>query len=300
MCIAFWLLETHPQFRFLLALNRDEVHSRPTQAVHWWEEENADIVGGKDCVAGGTWLASSATGRLAFVTNFREPTSIPEAKSRGNLITRFLKSSKTPMEFAQEVAQEGEEYNGFNLILMDLCSGKIAYVTNRAEGTSCSVKEVSPGMHVLSNAQLDTPWPKVQRMRCKFEELLQKFGQDEIPETQIIENIMKDTVHADRTMLPITGCDPDWEYELSPIFIETESDRGPYGTRSMVVLSLKPTGQLTFYEQYLEEGKWKEHKLTYEIKLDKLNCESKVLTDEMEGHRLVAGLSHFPAQQLVE
>lgn len=65
------------------------------------------------------------------------------------------------MEFAQEVAQEGEEYNGFNLILMDLCSGKIAYVTNRAEGTSCSVKEVSPGMHVLSNAQLDTPWPKV-------------------------------------------------------------------------------------------------------------------------------------------
>lgn len=67
------------------------VFIRPTQAVHWWEEENADIVGGKDCVAGGTWLASSATGRLAFVTNFREPTSIPEAKSRGNLITRFLK-----------------------------------------------------------------------------------------------------------------------------------------------------------------------------------------------------------------
>lgn len=64
----------------------------------------------------------------------------------------------------------------------------------------------------------------------------------------------------------------------------TVSMQGPYGTRSMVVLSLKPTGQLTFYEQYLEEGKWKEHKLTY----------------EMEGHRLVAGLSHFPAQQLVE
>lgn len=73
---------------------------------------------------------------------------------------------------------------------------------------------------------------QVQRMRCKFEELLQKFGQDEIPETQIIENIMKDTVHADRTMLPITGCDPDWEYELSPIFIETESDR--------VILSCNP------------------------------------------------------------
>ncbi|TJX48442.1 NRDE family protein, partial [Soehngenia saccharolytica] len=138
---------------------------------------------------------------------------------------------------------------------------------------------VSPGMHVLSNAQLDTPWPKVQRMRHKFEELLKKYGQDEIPETKIIENVMKDTVYADRSLLPTTGCDPDWEYKLSPIFIYSDSDRGPYGTRSMVVLSLKPTGEMAFYEQYLEDGKWKEHKITYEIKSDKLNCESEVYTD---------------------
>ncbi|KAH9294020.1 hypothetical protein KI387_040777, partial [Taxus chinensis] len=69
-------------------------------------------------------------------------------------------SSETPMEFAQKVAQEDKVYNGFNLILMDLCTCKIAYVTNRLEGNSVSVQEVSPGLHVLSNAQLDTPWPK--------------------------------------------------------------------------------------------------------------------------------------------
>lgn len=263
MCIAAWLWESHPQYRLLLAFNRDEFHDRPTEAVHWWEGE--EILGGRDCKEGGTWLASSRNGRLAFVTNFREPTSDPLAKSRGELVTRFLQSSKTPMEFAQEISQETEKYNGFNLILVDLCTCKMAYVTNRHEGTLGSVQEVSPGLHVLSNAQLDTPWPKVQRLRNFFEELLQKFGEEEIPEIQIVENAMKDTVQADKSMLPNTGYDPDYEYNVSSIFVNHDRLEGPYGTRSMIVLSVKHTNQLTYYEQYLEDGKWKENRVSYEI-----------------------------------
>lgn len=283
MCIGVWIwdCDSHPHYRLLLALNRDETHSRPTKAAHWWEE--GEILGGKDCEAGGTWLASSRNGRIAFLTNFREPTSNPFAKSRGELVPRFLKCSKTPMEFAEEVAKEANEYNGFNLILMDICTAKIAYVTNRSEGTTVSIQEVFPGLHVLCNAQLDTPWPKVQRLRYKFENLLQQFGEDEILETQIIENAMKDTVRSDRTMLPNTGCDPELEYKLSSIFVDCEKKSGPYGTRSMVVLSLKQTGELTFYEQYLEDGRWREHKITYQIELDKGNCESKIQMDEKKG-----------------
>ena len=61
---------------------------RPTEPLGWWEGE--EILGGRDGQAGGTWLASSRDGRLAFITNFRELQSIPQAKSRGHLPVRFL------------------------------------------------------------------------------------------------------------------------------------------------------------------------------------------------------------------
>lgn len=62
---------------------------RPTKPAGWWEGE--DIIGGRDEVGGGTWLACSKSGRVAFLTNFRESESNPDAKSRGDLPVRFLK-----------------------------------------------------------------------------------------------------------------------------------------------------------------------------------------------------------------
>lgn len=47
-------------------------------------------MGGRDGLAGGTWLASGRDGRLAFVTNVRELSVLPLAKSRGDLPVRFL------------------------------------------------------------------------------------------------------------------------------------------------------------------------------------------------------------------
>ncbi|TYH42222.1 hypothetical protein ES332_D11G048800v1 [Gossypium tomentosum] len=91
MCIAVFMWETHPLYPFILFLNRDEYHKRPTEPLIWWEGE--EILGGRDAQAGGTWLASSRDGRLAFITNFRELQSIPQAKSRGNLLVDFLQGS---------------------------------------------------------------------------------------------------------------------------------------------------------------------------------------------------------------
>mgnify|MGYP003366519509 CR=1 FL=1 len=68
------------------------------------------------------------------------------------------------MEFADEVVEEADQYNGFNLILADLCSRTMVYVTNRPKEDRNFVTEVSSGIHVLSNAQLDSPWPKVRKL----------------------------------------------------------------------------------------------------------------------------------------
>lgn len=88
MCIAVFIWQADSRYSLVLLLNRDEYHSRPTKAVHWWED--GEIVGGKDEVGGGTWLASSTNGKLAFLTNVLELHTNPQAKTRGDLPVRFL------------------------------------------------------------------------------------------------------------------------------------------------------------------------------------------------------------------
>lgn len=62
---------------------------RPTKPLAWWEGRG-HILGGRDGLAGGTWLACTRDGRVAFLTNVRELQSLPQPKSRGHLPVRFL------------------------------------------------------------------------------------------------------------------------------------------------------------------------------------------------------------------
>jgi len=38
---------------------------------------------------------------------------------------------------------------------------------------------------------------------------------------QMVEELMMDTTKPDRSMVPDTGVEPEWEYKLSSIFIDT-------------------------------------------------------------------------------
>lgn len=66
------------------------------------------------------------------------------------------------MEFAEEIAKEADIYNPFNLVVADLFSKSMVFISNRPEGKP-TIQTVNPGIHVLSNASLDTPWPKVAK-----------------------------------------------------------------------------------------------------------------------------------------
>eukprot|EP00257_Ricinus_communis_P023573 XP_015583597.1 transport and Golgi organization 2 homolog [Ricinus communis] len=89
MCIAVFLWQAHPLYPFLLLLNRDEYHSRPTKPLSWWGSGD-QILGGRDEQAGGTWLACTKDGKIAFLTNVREIISTPTDSSRGDLPVNFL------------------------------------------------------------------------------------------------------------------------------------------------------------------------------------------------------------------
>ncbi|OEL16339.1 Transport and Golgi organization protein 2-like protein [Dichanthelium oligosanthes] len=162
MCIAAWAWECHPTHRLLLLFNRDEYHSRPTQPAQWWAagKDSKEILGGRDDLGGGTWMGCTRDGRLAFLTNVREPGSLVSAKTRGQLPVRFLQGSHGPLEYATEIAKEADQYNGFNLVLTDLNSGTMVYISNRPGGDPV-IQTVAPGLHVLSNAAIDSPWPKL-------------------------------------------------------------------------------------------------------------------------------------------
>ncbi|XP_048336680.2 uncharacterized protein LOC107427218 isoform X2 [Ziziphus jujuba] len=221
MCIAVFLWRAHPVYPFLLLLNRDEYHSRPTEPLAWWD--GGEILGGRDGLAGGTWLACSRDGRLAFLTNVREVQLIPQAKTRGDIPVLFLKSKKSPMEFAEEVVKDADQYNGFNLILADLCAKTMVYTTNRQKEGEKLVADVLPGIHVLTNARLDSPWPKAQRLRDNFKELVHKYGDGEFPIKEMIEKLMTDTTKDEESPLPHIYS-PSREYYLSSIFVDEETN----------------------------------------------------------------------------
>jgi uncharacterized protein with NRDE domain len=229
----------------------------------WWED--TEILGGRDGVAGGTWLASSRDGKVAFLTNVRELISLPNAKTRGDLVVRFLQSSKSCMEFAKEIVLEADEYNGFNLVVVDLCSMVMVHVTNRPlHNRNNLITEVSPGIHVLSNASLDSPWLKAERLRQSFKNVLDTYGDDEIPIKEVAEKLMRNTVKDDENMLPQIY-PAEWEYKLSSIFIEAETPKGAYGTRSISTLAAKSSGEVSFYENHLENKCWIDQTVTYQI-----------------------------------
>ncbi|CAI9301883.1 unnamed protein product [Lactuca saligna] len=263
MCIAVFAWQVHPLYPFLLLLNRDEYHHRPTKAVGWWE--GGEILGGRDEVAGGTWLACTRGGRVSFITNVLELHTLPEAKSRGDLPLRFLESNKSPEEFAKELVKEVHEYNGFNLITLDLSSNTMFYISNRPKSEPPTVQQVQPGIHVLSNAKLDSPWPKAQRLKFNFKKLLSAYDKDEdIPMKDMMDKLMRDTMKAEKSELP-NICSIDWEHNLSSIFVEVDTPLGRYGTRSMIALSIKDTEEASFHETYIERGFWWEKTVDYYV-----------------------------------
>ncbi|KAJ7964554.1 Transport and Golgi organization 2-like protein [Quillaja saponaria] len=261
MCIAGFIWDAHPEYPFLLLLNRDEYYSRPTKPLTWWECNR--ILGGRDGQAGGTWLACTRDGRVAFLTNVREISKLQDPKSRGELPVRFLEGTKSPIVFAEEILKEADQYNGFNLMLADLPTRTMIYVTNRPKDGNF-VSKVPPGIHVLTNASLDTPWPKAQRLCNNFKELLDQYGEGELPIKELVEKLMTNTIKDEECLLPKIY-PPEQEYYLSSIFVEADFPLGRYGTRSSSALSVKANGEVSFYEKYLYNGEWDDKTLIYQI-----------------------------------
>ena len=173
MCLLVLAWRCHPRYRLVVAANRDEFHARPAAPLAPWDDI-AGIVGGRDLQASGAWFAVDGARRFGIVTNFREfGRRRRSAPSRGGLIPAFLARPRPPADYLQALETDAPGYAGFNLLLADRDS--LWYASNRADQFA---RELPPGIYGLSNEFLDTPWPKLVRVRARFAALLQidRFG----------------------------------------------------------------------------------------------------------------------------
>lgn len=171
MCLILIAFQKSAEYPLLVAGNRDEFHARPAQVADWWADDR-DILGGRDLQGGGTWLGLHRSGRFAAVTNFRDAEPSRAGKrSRGLLVSEFLRSNVPPLAYLQSV--DANRYAGFNLLLSD--GSTLASLSNR----SGSARELAPGVYGLSNATLDTPWEKVERSKQVLRDLLARNAVNE-------------------------------------------------------------------------------------------------------------------------
>jgi len=240
MCLAIIALNYLTDWPLIVIANRDELHSRPTLPAGPWSDAS-NILGGRDLNAGGTWLGMTTNGKLALLTNFREPgRHDPLAPSRGLLTDQYLRSESSAKNFAQEVQDQCHLYNGFNLLLGD--GSDFWYCSNRSDA---AVQQVKSGIMGISNASLNTPWPKLKRTRNAVSALLSQHILSAPPDPASFFDIMQDTRSASLSELPQTGVGPEREKLLGSPFIKNER----YGTRCITLIMQRSDGLVRFHEK---------------------------------------------------
>ena len=243
MCLAVIAYRSHPDWPIVIVANRDEFHDRPSTAMHVWDSE-PQVLAGRDLRAGGTWLGLNARSEIALLTNVREPGRFsPGALSRGKLVESFLLGSTSASSFADQAVLGSNIYNGYNLLVMDATEAFV--VSNRPEP---NVIRLEPGIHGLSNASLNTPWPKLTRTTEAVRSL---FHPHTDPDPQRLIKVLQDDIPPPESEIPQTGLSPERERLLASPFIRSLD----YGTRCTTILMRHRSGMTLAQElRYLPEG----------------------------------------------
>jgi uncharacterized protein with NRDE domain len=240
MCLILIAHDVHPQYSLIIAANRDEFYDRPTAPAGYWQDMPS-TVGGRDLQKGGTWMATSGEGRLAGLTNFRNPRlNMDDAPSRGELTTEFVNSDVGIDKYCESLKPRDSEFNGFTLLLGS--RSELKSYSNRT-----GIVDIGKGIFGLSNGAFDAPWPKVLRGKQLLAKALKLTGEEM---TGALLEVLKDRTQPEDSELPETGVGLDFERVLAPIFIASPA----YGTRSSSVVLFSRDGHISFAEQTFCKG----------------------------------------------
>lgn len=236
MCLIAFAWHAHPRWRLLLLGNRDERHARPTAPLARWSDPSP-IWAGRDLEAGGTWMGLGCGGRVAAVTNVRDPGQDTSGASRGLLVSDYLRDAHSADAYAQQLLQTARDYRPFNLLMFD--ADQACYLGNRPVP---EVRLVTKGIHGLSNADFDTPWPKTQAAKQRLSAWIDAGNDSDFD--PLWETLADDSEWPDDT-LPDTGVGVALERRLSASFIRSEH----YGTRASTLIAIAHDGRAQIIER---------------------------------------------------
>lgn len=206
MCVVALAWNAHPQWRVIMAGNRDEFHARPAAALERWADLPG-VIAGRDLTGGGTWAGVSEAGRLAVIVNVRGNPPDPAKLSRGELVTDALTGASV---------RDFDAYNPFAMFAID--GGRASLATNAPEGRAFPLP---PGLHGLSNGQANETWPRKARLQAALARWLESGKADP---AALLE--------------PLSDEQPLGEGH-SPIFIRNVT----YGTRASTVFAIDLDGR---------------------------------------------------------
>ena len=237
MCLAVIALDRHPRFQLIVTANRDEFHRRPAARAHWWRDDaGAELLGGRDLEQGGAWLGVNRAGRWAFVTNVREPSRHnPHAPSRGSIVPRVLRDDHDVHRSVANVVRGAVHHNGFNVVAGEQTIA--VFGSNRQR----EVADLDKGVYGVSNASIDTAWPKLARAKHGLVAWLERLSDD----LDALFDVLADRTLASEASLPDTGISRERERLLSSPFIVSPD----YGTRCSTILAIDRAGEVDLRER---------------------------------------------------
>ncbi|NID17484.1 NRDE family protein [Luteibacter yeojuensis] len=236
MCLIAFAWQAHPRWRLVLLGNRDEFHARPTAPLAPWDEA-PQIVAGRDLEAGGTWAGVGTQGRASVITNVRDLTADHSGLSRGLLVADYLSSTVPARTHAIELMASAGQYRPFNLLTFD--REDAYYLGNHPHARA---QPVEPGVHGLSNADFNAPWPKTRTLVHRLQEWIAAGGDED---TDALFAMLSDQGRWPDDVLPDTGIGIERERFLSSAFIV--GDR--YGTRASTIVLIDREDRATIVER---------------------------------------------------
>jgi len=243
MCLLLIAIDATPGVPLLLLGNRDEFHARATANAQVWADD-PHVVGGRDLVAGGSWMALRDDGRFAAVTNLRTGIPATAPKSRGWLVRDFVVGDEPQDIYLERLRRSAGEYGPFNLVVGD--RGGVSALGS----ADAKVRRLDAGVHVISNGQIGVHWPKTERLQRRFVQLAASVQPSEaIDESRLLDLLHDETQPVD-SALPSTGVGLAIERRLAPIFIRGEA----YGTRAGTLVAMGSDGSLVLHERRFGAG----------------------------------------------
>jgi uncharacterized protein with NRDE domain len=163
VCLLVFAWQTEPGYPLVVAANRDERLDRPAHSMCVLREGNPRILGGRDDLAGGTWLAVNDHGVVSGLTNRPSPGGRDPAKRSRGALPLIAVGQPSASDAVGELCRRVQpgEYNPAWLMVGDRRS---LYYVELALDQQPAVRELEPGIHVLENAGLGEPSPKVDRI----------------------------------------------------------------------------------------------------------------------------------------